>query len=95
MLSVQKRTKNVRYAIQQGNYWLRYVPDECKLVSVNAKCGIELLNWCGREVHRYNMMSCPIFHNIHTLYKHITENLGLDCPENLNYIDMIKLLRTV
>ena len=87
----------------QGNYWLRYIPDhdlpngpwELELVSVNAKCGIELLNWRGREVHRYNMMSCPIFHSIHTLYEHITENLGLECSENLNYIDMMKLLRTV
>jgi hypothetical protein len=87
----------------QGNYWLRYIPDsdllhgpwEFELVSVNAKCGIELLNWRGREMHRWNMVSCSVFRSNETLYEHLTYNLGIECPKDLDYWAMMKLLRTV
>ena len=84
--------KNNKY---QGDYWLRYVPDECILVSVNAKCGIELLNWRGREVHRCNMVSCSVFRSNETLYEHLTENLGIDCPKVLDSALRVSLTHLV
>ena len=38
--------KNNKY---QGNYWLRYIPNACILVSVNVKCNIKQLYWCGTD----------------------------------------------
>ena len=90
----------IKHNKHQGNYWLKLELSDLdwgcwELVSVNARCGVELLNWRGRDVHRHNMVSCPVFRNNDTLYEHLTENLGIDCADNLNYNDMMKLLRTV
>ena len=78
-------------------WWIEgetYRPERV-LVSVNAISGIELLNWRGREVHRCNMISCSVFRSNETLYEHLINNLGIECPKYLDYWAMMKLLRTV
>jgi hypothetical protein len=69
---------------KRGNEWYiwRHHRSLARLKRVNSRCGIKLL------------YTNP-FHNKQILYKHITENLGIKCSENMADMEMIRLLRTV
>ena len=93
----------------QGNYWVCSPPYKRPVignniwylwrVNVNEKCGIELLHWNKDVLPRYQPYKTKegllVFRNLKNLQFHLKENLGIDCPENTDYIKMIKLLRTV
>jgi len=83
-----------------GNYWFvtKYDSFE-RVVGINEKCGIELLNW-SKNIHpRYQFYKTKegrsIFRCEENLQFHLKENLGIICPKNTTYLEMIKLLRTV
>ena len=83
-----------------GNYWLSTEVDLFeRVVMVNEKCGIELLNWCKNVHPRYQCYKTKegryIFRCADNLQYHLKENLGIICPKNTTYFEMIKLLRNV
>ena len=69
---------------KRGNEWYIWSHQRClaRLKRVHSRCGIELL-----DINE--------FHDKQILYKHITENLGIKCLENIEWNEMINLLRTV
>ena len=63
---------------------------------VRPRCGIELIyEW----FHSWPIGLAPLglshFNNTKTLHKHMSENLNIECSENLKLKEMMKLLRTV
>ena len=69
-----------------GNYWIKYddlsmaFPQQ-KLVTVYNKCGIE-------QLFPYSMNFSPFGTNGYIkLYNHLTKNLNIVCPKNLDYKD--------
>jgi hypothetical protein len=84
-----------------GNYWIKFevsyegvnegeLPssDGPQLITVYTKCGIELM-------YPFSQYFGPDWYGYINLCEHLKENLGIDCPKNLNYKDIIKLCLTV